>query len=658
MNSKRGDDTGAHPVSGGDAPPHGHRLRTLRSFGPYLWPQGRRDLHIRVVLAVIVLIAAKIITVFVPFFYRDAINALSAASPGAVVVAVPVVLIVAFSVGRILMVGLGQLRDAVFAPVSQNAVRALALETFRHLHALSLRFHLERRTGGLSRVIERGTKAIDLLLRFSLFNIIPTILELGFVTIIFAWAFNIWFALVLALTVATYVGFTFAVTEWRTRFHRQMNALDTEANSKAIDSLLNFETVKYFGNEDFEAKRFDASMQRYEHAAIKTMTSLSTLNSGQTVILSSGLMILMLMSAQGIVKGTMNVGDFAMLFAYFMQLAQPLNLLGTVYREIRQALIDMETMFELLKIPSEVEDAPAAHDLNVQGGAIRFENVSFHYDADRGILDNISFDVPAGRTLAIVGPSGAGKSTISRILFRFYDISAGRVLIDGQDIRDVTQSSLRATVGMVPQDTVLFNDSIRYNIRYGRPDATDAEVESAAAQAQIADFITRLPKGYDSAVGERGLKLSGGEKQRVAIARTILKNPSILILDEATSALDTHTEKEIQSALQRISENRTTLIIAHRLSTVVDADEIIVLDHGRIAERGRHDDLLAQRGRYAAMWNRQREADAAREILGQDIDGSPGNVPPKTAISGKAPDAADREINEALMAEQSFVEDA
>ena len=361
-------------------------------------------------------------------------------------------------------------------------------------------------------------------------------------------------------------------------------------------------------------------MQRYETAAIKTMTSLSTLNSGQTAILSVGLMVLMLMSAQNIVQGTQNVGDFAMLFAYFMQLSQPLNLLGTVYREIRQGLIDMETMFDLLRIPSEVEDAPAAHDLKTQGGEIVFENVSFHYDADRGILDNISFRVPAGKTLAIVGPSGAGKSTISRILFRFYDISAGRVLIDGQDIRDVTQSSLRATVGMVPQDTVLFNDTIRYNIRYGRPDATDAEVESAAAQAQISDFIARLPKGYDSAVGERGLKLSGGEKQRVAIARTILKNPSILILDEATSALDTHTEREIQSALKRISEDRTTVIIAHRLSTVVDADEIIVLDHGHIAERGRHDDLLARNGRYAAMWNRQREADAAREILDENLE--------------------------------------
>jgi ATP-binding cassette subfamily B protein len=623
-------DSGAHPVTGGAAPARSNRLQTLMSFAPYLWPEGRRDLRTRVVLALILLLAAKIITVFVPFLYRDAVDVLSDTSPATIALTMPVVLIIAFGVGRILMVALGQVRDAVFAPVSQNAVRALALQTFRHLHALSLRFHLERRTGGLSRVIERGTKAIDLLLRFSLFNIIPTILELGFVVVIFAWAFNFWFALVLSLTIAFYIAFTFTVTEWRTRFHREMNSLDTEANSKAIDSLLNFETVKYFGNEDYEASRFDASMKRYERAAIKTMTSLSTLNAGQTVILSIGLTILMLMSAQGIVAGKMTVGDFAMLFAYFMQLSQPLNLLGTVYREIRQALIDMETMFDLLRIPSEVEDSPSAHPLKVDGGEIIFENVSFHYDQDRGILDDISFRVPAGKTLAIVGPSGAGKSTISRILFRFYDIAAGRVLIDGQDIRDVTQSSLRATVGMVPQDTVLFNDSIRYNIRYGRPSASDAEVESAAAQAQIADFIKRLPKGYDAAVGERGLKLSGGEKQRVAIARTILKNPAILILDEATSALDTHTEKEIQSALKRISENRTTLIIAHRLSTVVDADEIIVLDRGKIAERGRHDELLARGGKYAAMWNRQREADAAREILGQAED----SISSEAAVSG------------------------
>lgn len=626
MRSGRGNDSGAHPVTGGAAPEDVKRLQTLKFLAPYLWPTNRPDLRRRVVLALVFLLAAKIVTVYVPFLYGYVTDALAVSSPETIAVTFVGIMILAYGLGRIMMIGLGQVRDAIFAPVSQNAVRALALQTFRHLHALSLRFHLERRTGGLSRVIERGTKAIDLLLRFSLFNIIPTILELAFVIGIFAFAFNIWFALVLVLTIVCYVAFTFSITEWRTRFHREMNSLDTEANSKAVDSLLNFETVKYFGNEEFEAKRFDGSMRRYELAAVKTMTSLSTLNAGQTAIMTVGLCAMMLMSLQGIVAGSMTVGSFAMLFAYFMQLSVPLNLLGTVYREIRQSLIDMETMFDLLHIPSEVEDKPTAQDLVAQGGAITFENVSFHYDANRGILDNISFTVPAGKTLAIVGPSGAGKSTISRILFRFYDISAGRVLIDGQDIRDITQSSLRATVGMVPQDTVLFNDSIRYNIRYGRPDATDAEVEAAAAQAQIADFISRLPKGYDSAVGERGLKLSGGEKQRVAIARTILKNPAILILDEATSALDTHTEKEIQSALKAISENRTTLIIAHRLSTVVDADEIIVLEHGRIAERGRHDDLLARNGKYAAMWNRQRQADAAREIL--DVAGDDASPVP------------------------------
>ena len=588
---------------------------TLASVLPRLWPAGRRDLRTRVVIAMVALIGAKAVTVYVPFLYKEAVDRLSPETAAAAAVVVPVMLIVAYGVGRILMVALAQLRDAVFAKVGQNAVRELAVETFRHLHALSLRFHLERRTGGLSRVIERGTKGIDFLLRFSLFNIVPTIIELILVCIILAYAFDVWYAVVTAVTVIVYMIFTFAVTEWRTRFRREMNDLDTEANTKAVDSLLNYETVKYFGNEDHEAKRFDRSMSGYERAAVKTTTSLSLLNTGQTLIFTAGLAALMLMAAQGIAAGILTVGSFVMVNAYLIQLYQPLNLLGTVYREIRQALIDMETMFDLLQVPPEIRDAPNAHPLDVKGGELVFENVGFFYDPDRRILDDVSFRVPAGRTLAIVGPSGAGKSTISRILYRFYDIAEGSVRIDGQDIRSVTQTTLRAAIGMVPQDTVLFNDTILYNIRYGRPDATDAEVEAAARLAQIAGFIERLPKGYETRVGERGLKLSGGEKQRVAIARTILKNPPILLLDEATSALDSHTEKEIQTALKGISENRTTLIIAHRLSTVIDADEILVLEQGRVMERGRHDELLARGGIYAAMWNRQREADAARQKL-------------------------------------------
>ncbi|MGB5091710.1 MAG: ABC transporter ATP-binding protein/permease [Parvibaculum sp.] len=587
------------------------------SIAPLLWPKGRLDLRLRVVAALLALIVSKAITVYVPFLYKYAVDALSPKAGSSAVVFVPLALLIAYGVGRVLMVAFAQIRDGIFAEVGQNAVRELALRTFRHLHALSLRFHLERRTGGLSRVIERGTKGVDFLLRFSLFNIIPTIIELVLVSVIFAYAFNIWYAVVTFTMVVIYIVFTFAITEWRTRFRREMNDLDTEANTKAVDSLLNYETVKYFGNEEHEARRFDRSMAGYEKAAVKTTTSLSWLNFGQTLIFTIGLTILMIMAAYDIAAGVMTIGAFVMVNAYLIQLYQPLNMLGTVYREIRQALIDMETMFDLIEVPAEIVDMPNAPPLATTGGEIVFENVSFSYDKDRGILKDVSFRVPAGHTLAIVGPSGAGKSTISRILYRFYDIAQGRVLIDGQDIRNVTQASLRAAIGMVPQDTVLFNDTIRYNIRYGKPSATDAEVEAAAAHAQIGDFIASLPKGYDTMVGERGLKLSGGEKQRVAIARTILKNPPILLLDEATSALDTHTEKEIQQALKGISKNRTTLIIAHRLSTVVDADEIIVLDKGHIAERGKHDELLARNGKYAAMWNRQREADAAREKLKQ-----------------------------------------
>ncbi|WP_293486195.1 ABC transporter ATP-binding protein/permease [Parvibaculum sp.] len=578
---------------------------------PRLWPEGRADLRARVVFALLALVAAKGVTVYVPFLYKYAVDALSPETVAAAAVVVPVMLIVGYGVGRILMIALAQLRDAIFAKVGQNAVRELAVETFRHLHALSLRFHLERRTGGLSRVIERGTKGIDFLLRFSLFNIVPTIIELVLVCFILAYAFDIWYSVVTAVTVIVYMVFTFAVTEWRTRFRREMNDLDTEANTKAVDSLLNYETVKYFGNEEHETRRFDRSMTGYERAAIRTATSLSLLNTGQTLIFSTGLTLLMLMAANGIAQGALTVGSFVMINTYLIQLYQPLNLLGTVYREIRQALIDMETMFDLLQVPAEIKDKPGAPALEVSGGEIVFDDVKFYYDSDRRILDGVSFHVPAGGTLAIVGPSGAGKSTIGRILFRFYDISEGAVRIDGQDIRDVRQDSLRAVIGMVPQDTVLFNDTIRYNIRYGRPDATDEEVREAAELAQIGRFIESLPQGYETRVGERGLKLSGGEKQRVAIARTILKNPPILLLDEATSALDTHTEKEIQTALKGISRNRTTLVIAHRLSTVVDADEILVLDAGRVIERGRHEDLLSRDGAYAAMWNRQRESEEA-----------------------------------------------
>jgi ABC-type transport system involved in Fe-S cluster assembly fused permease/ATPase subunit len=559
---------------------------------PRLWPAERFDLRVRVVLALLALVGAKAVTVYIPFLYKEAVDQLSPETVAATAIIVPVALIIAYGVSRIMMVALAQLRDAVFAKVG---------------------FHLERRTGGLSRLIERGTKGIDFLLRFSLFNIFPTIIELALVCVILAYAFDIRYSLITAGTVVIYMVFTFTVTEWRTRFRRQMNDLDTEANTKAVDSLLNYETVKYFGNEEHEARRFDRSMEGYEGAAIKTTTSLAALNIGQTLIFSCGLTMLMLMAAQGIADGVLTVGSFVMINAYLIQLYQPLNMLGTVYREIRQALIDMETMFALLQVPAEIDDKPNAPDLKVMGGEVAFDEVSFHYDPDRPILDRVSFRVPAGRTLAIVGPSGAGKSTIARILFRFYDISDGAVRIDGQDIRDVQQSSLRAAIGMVPQDTVLFNDTIRYNIRYGRPEANDAEVEAAARLAQISTFIEGVPQGYDTRVGERGLKLSGGEKQRVAIARTILKNPPVLVLDEATSALDTHTEREIQAALRSISKDRTTLIIAHRLSTVVDADEILVLDQGRVVERGTHAELLAFGGVYASMWNRQRESDEARE---------------------------------------------
>ena len=595
------------------------QVETLFELLPYLWPSGRGDLKTRVVIAFIALIAAKVVTVITPFGFKYAVDALTAAEfPAAEAVTlavIPIAMILAYGFGRMMMIILTQIRDGLFAKVGQNAVRQLAIRTFRHLHALSLSFHLERRTGGLSRVIERGTKGIDTILRFSLFNSFPTLIELIFVCAILWWNFGWLYALVTAVAVIAYTWFTYKATEWRIGIRRAMNDADTDANTKAIDSLLNFETVKYFGNEEHEAARFDRSMERYEKAAVKTWTSLAVLNSGQTVLFTTGMIICMVMAAMDVARGVLTVGDFVMVNAFLIQLYLPLNFLGTVYRDIKQGLIDIEAMFSLLRVEPDIKDKPGAVELSVTDGVIEFTNVSFAYDPERPILQDLSFSVPAGHTVAIVGPSGAGKSTISRLLYRFYELTEGSIVIDGQDVADVTQESLRSAVGMVPQDTVLFNDTIRYNIRYGRPDATDAEVETAAQLAQIQDFIMDLPQGYETMVGERGLKLSGGEKQRVSIARTILKGPPILMLDEATSALDTMTEKEIQTALRTVSQDRTTLVIAHRLSTVIDADEIIVLEKGRIVERGRHKQLLAKKGVYATMWNRQREAEQARQTL-------------------------------------------
>ena len=599
----------------------GH-LTVLRELVPYIWPASRPDLRMRVVFALIALIIAKAITLLVPIAYKAMVDLLTGEATGKEITAVglaasPVFLIVAYGVGRVMMVVFGQFRDVWFTAVAQNAVRKLANRTFSHLHALSLRFHLERRTGGLNRVIERGVTGVDTIVRMAVLNSIPTAVELLMISGLIAYYFGWIYVVVVLVTVALYVVFTFWASERRIAIRRDMNDSDTEAHAKAVDSLLNYETVKYFGNEAHEARRFDASMARYEKAAIRTYTSLGWLNTGQAVIFTLGTVICMLLAARDVVSGTLTIGGFVMINAILMQLYLPLNFMGMVYREIKQGLIDIETMFALLHEPAEITDRPGAKPLRVTKGEIRFENVSFAYDPERQILKGVSFEVPAGKMVAIVGPSGAGKSTISRILFRFYELTSGRVLIDGEDIRDVTQASLRAAIGMVPQDTVLFNDTIFYNIRYGRPEANNAQVREAARLAQIHDFIMTLPQGYDSLVGERGLKLSGGEKQRVAIARTILKSPPVLMLDEATSALDSHTEKEIQDALERVARERTSLVIAHRLSTVVHADNIIVLDHGAIVEQGTHLELLARGGLYASLWARQREADQARERLAQ-----------------------------------------
>ncbi|MBV9348966.1 MAG: ABC transporter ATP-binding protein/permease [Pseudolabrys sp.] len=632
----------------------GALLSTLINLWPNIWPSDRRDLKRRVLFAMVLLVLAKLATMAVPFTFKWATDALVGQGSAPVAandwlvwaLAAPIAMTIAYGGMRILMAALTQLRDGMFAKVAMHAVRRLAYRTFVHMHELSLRFHLERKTGGLTRVLERGRNGIETIVRMVILQLAPTIIEVAMIVVVLMWQFDWRYVATILATVALYMLYTYFATEWRIGIRRRMNESDTDANVKAIDSLLNYETVKYFGAEEREAQRYDKSMARYEDASVKAYTSLAVLNAGQAAIFTCGLGVAMVMCAFGIRAGTNTVGDFVLINAMMIQLYQPLNFMGMVYREIKQAVTDIETMFSILGRDPEIKDVPGAQPLVISAGKIRFENVAFAYEPDRPILKGISFEVPAGRTVAVVGPSGAGKSTISRLLFRFYDLSSGRITIDGQDISQVTQKSLRRAIGMVPQDTVLFNDTIRYNIRYGRWEASDAQVEEAAALAQIDDFIRMSPKGYETEVGERGLKLSGGEKQRVAIARTILKGPPILLLDEATSALDSHTEKEIQDALERVSKNRTTLVIAHRLSTIVGADEIIVLDAGEIVERGTHQALLARDGLYASMWNRQREAEAARERLAQAEETPPApnrNPPPvNDAISAAADSRTDR----------------
>ena len=587
----------------------GQAINVIKAVLPYLWPKSRKDIQFRVVLAMLALILGEILGVLAPYFYGVSVDALA---PGAgenqtifMLTAGALGMVVAYGVMRILSVGFSQLRDVIFARVGQRALRQLALETFRHMHRLSLRYHITRKTGGLSRVMERGVKGVEFLLRFMLFSIGPLILKLLIVAGIFYLEFGFAYMAIVLITIVLYIWFTFSVTEWRVKVRKEMNDKDTDANQKAIDSLLNFETVKYFGAEEREALRYDESMRGYEAAALKTSYSLAFLNFGQTLLITSGLIAVMIMAAMGVQRGEFSVGDFVMANAYMIQITMPLGFLGTVYREIRQALVDMGEMFDLLGQPEEVTDTKNASDLIIKGGQIEFDNVSFGYDQERVILSNLSLTIKKGETVAIVGPSGSGKSTIGRLIFRFYDVNNGSIRIDGQDIRDVTQISVHNSIGIVPQDTVLFNDTIGYNIAYGREDASNDDIIAAAKSAKIHDFIISLTDGYDTTVGERGLKLSGGEKQRVGIARTLLKNPPILVLDEATSALDTETERNIQESLRGLGSGRSVITIAHRLSTVVDADQIVVLEKGVIVEKGTHDELLNLNGRYTKMWHIQ-----------------------------------------------------